>query len=220
MNGIHDMGGMQGMGPVRAEMNEPVFHSAWEGRVYALTRAIGAWRKWNIDRGRWFIEQIPAADYLRMSYYEIWFTRLSTLLVATGTVSRREIETGRPDSGSPKLSPALLADRVPAVAFNRNIPSSHEPSIRPRFKPGQRVRARNLNPIGHTRLPRYVRGKAGKIDRDHGVYDFPDTNAEGTGAKRQHVYSVKFSARELWGEQALRQDFVYLDLWDDYLEDA
>jgi nitrile hydratase len=155
-----------------------------------------------------------------MSYYERWFTRLIELLVTTGLVSRREIETGSPGSGSPKLSPALRVDRVPEVALNRNIASSYEPAIRPRFKRGQRVRARNVNPTGHTRLPRYARGKVGKIDRDHGVYNFPDTSAEGRGTKRQHVYSVRFTGRELWGEQASERHFVYIDLWDDYLDKA
>lgn len=220
MNGVHDMGGMDGMGPIRSEINEPVFHSAWEGRVYVLTRAIGAWRKWNIDTGRWYIERIPGSEYLRMSYYERWFTRLVELLVTTGLVSRREIETGSPDPGSPKQSPALRADRVPEMALNRNIASSYEPSVRPRFKPGQHVRARNLNPKGHTRLPRYARGKVGRIERDHGVYNFPDANAEGRGPKRQHVYSVRFTGRELWGQQASEQHVVYIDLWDDYLDKA
>ena len=98
--------------------------------------------------------------------------------------------------------------------------SSHDPAIQPRFKTGQRVRARNINPAGHTRLPRYALAKTGTIDRDHGVYSFPDTNADGRGPKRQHVYSVRFAARELWGEQASPHDFVHLDLWDDHLEHA
>jgi nitrile hydratase beta subunit len=220
MNGVHDMGGMEGMGPVRPETNEPVFHEAWEARVYVLTRAIGAWRKWNIDTGRFYIERIAPADYLRMSYYEKWLTRLVELLVETGMVSRNEIETGVPTPGSPKLSPPLHADRVPLAALNRDIESSHEPSVRPRFKVGQRVRARNLHPTGHTRLPRYARAKIGRIVRDHGVYNFPDTNSDGRGPKRQHVYSVRFTARELWGERASPRDFVHLDLWDDYLEHA
>lgn len=218
MNGIHDMGGMHGMGPVTAEINEPVFHERWEARVYVLTRAIGAWRKWNIDTGRFYIERIPPADYLRMSYYEKWFTRMVELLVKTGLVSAHEIETGAPDPGSAKLSPPLHADRVPVMALNRNIESSQEPSVRPQFKTGQTVRTRNVNPTGHTRLPRYARGKTGRIDRDHGVYNFPDTSADGRGPKRQHVYSVRFAARELWGENASPRDSVYLDLWDDYLE--
>jgi len=220
MNGVHDMGGMHGMGPIRAEIDEPVFHERWEARTYALNRAINAWRKWNIDTGRHQIELIAPADYLRMSYYEKWFVRLVELLVKTGMVSHQEVETGVPDLGSPTLTPPLRAESVRAVALNRNIESSHEPAIRPRFKSGQRVRARNINPLGHTRLPRYARGKTGTIDRDHGVYNFPDTSADGRGSKRQHVYSVRFAARELWGEQASQRDFVHLDLWDDYLEHA
>jgi nitrile hydratase subunit beta len=200
MNGVHDMGGMHGMGPIVAEKDEPVFHSKWEARVYALHRAIGPWRKWNIDTGRHEIELLPAADYLRMSYYEKWFARLVSLLVKTGTVTRAEIESGTARRGSPKLTPVLTPERVPGIALNRNLPSSEDPSIKPRFQVGQVVRARNINPTGHTRLPRYARGKVGKIDRDHGVHIFPDTNAHGLGEKRQHVYSIKFAARDLWGD--------------------
>ncbi len=222
MNGIHDMGGMHGFGrvPKEPEATEPVFHEVWEGRVYAITRALGPWRKWNIDTGRYFIEMIPAAEYLRMSYYEKWFTRMVTLLIKTGTVTREEVETGRAAAGSEKLTPALTPEMVPAVALNRNIPSSYEPGVVPKFRAGERVRARNMQPLGHTRLPRYARGKVGEIDRDHGVHNFPDTNADGRGPKRQHVYAVRFSARELWGPEASAHDFVYLDLWDDYLERA
>jgi nitrile hydratase beta subunit len=220
MNGVHDMGGMHGMGPIHAEKNEPVFHERWESRVYAINRAIGAWRKWNIDTGRHQIEQIAPADYLRMSYYEKWHVRMVELLVKTGLITRSELETGKPEPGSAKLTPPLRAEQVAAAALNRNIVSSHDPQVPPRFKVGQRVRARNINPIGHTRLPRYARGKAGKIDRDHGVYNFPDTAAHGLGLKRQHVYSVRFAARELWGEQASPHDSVYIDMWDDYLERA
>ena len=218
MNGVHDMGGMHGMGPIEIEKDEPVFHSVWEARVYALHRAMGAWRKWNIDTGRHEIELLPPAGYLRMSYYEKWFARFVSLLVKTGVVTRAEIESGKPAPGAAKLIPALMPERVPGVALSRAIRSSHDPAIRPRFKVGQRVRARNMNPAGHTRLPRYARGKVGKIDRDHGVYIFPDTNAHGLGEKRQHVYSVKFAARELWGDQASLRDSVYIDLWDDYVE--
>lgn len=114
MNGIHDMGGMHGMGPIRPEINEPVFHERWEQRVYVLTRAIGAWRKWNIDTSRFYIERIPPSEYLSMSYYERWFAKLVELLVRTGMVSRQEIESGVPAPGSPKLTPPLRAEAVPA----------------------------------------------------------------------------------------------------------
>jgi len=105
-----------------------------------------------------------------------------------------------------------------AQSYSRNIPPAEDPSIQPRFHAGERVRARNLNRSGHTRLPRYARGRIGEIAHDRGVYAFPDTNAEGLGEKRQHLYSVRFTARELWGESASPRDFVHIDMWDDYLE--
>ena len=219
MNGIHDMGGMQDMGPIQYEKNEPVFHARWEARALALNLAMGAWRKWNIDAGRHQIELIPPAEYLRMSYYEKWTARLIELLFKTGLVTHAEIESGRPAPGSSKATPPLTADKVSSM-LRTGAAASRDVSVAPRFRVGQRVRARNLHPVGHTRLPRYARGKLGTIDRDHGVYVFPDTNSQFLGENPQHVYSVRFPARELWGEQAESQDAVYIDMWDDYLEPA
>ena len=219
MNGVHDMGGMHGMGPIQHEKNEPVFHAPWEGRVYALNRALGAWGKWNLDASRHSREVIPPAEYLRMSYYEKWLTGLTELAIKSGLVTRAEVESGKPARGSAKAKPPLTPDKVsPLVgrgaSAKLNMPSS------PRFQVGQRVRARNMHPLGHTRLPRYARGKSGAIDRDHGVFVFPDANAHFQGEKPQRVYSVRFTARELWGEQASPRDAVYIDMWDDYLEPA
>jgi hypothetical protein len=178
MNGIHDMGGMQGMGPIEYENDEPVFHAAWEGRVHAM-----------IQR-----------------------------MILSGLTTRAETESGHPAEGSAKFVPALNAADVPA--FMRMIPPMLKDQVAPRFRVGQRVRARNINPVTHTRLPRYVRGKAGTIEHDRGVAALPDTNVYRRGENPQHVYSVRFSARELWGEQAAPQDAVYVELWDDYLEPA
>jgi nitrile hydratase beta subunit len=219
MNGVHDMGGMHGMGPIQAQKNEPVFHEPWEGRAYAVTRAMGAWRKWNLDASRFQRELIPPADYFRMSYYERWIVALVELMLKTGLVTRAELESGKPDQGSAKQSPPLTAEKVP-ILVSKGIPASRDVPAAVRFQAGERVRARNMHPVGHTRLPRYARGKTGTIDRDHGVFLFPDTNALFLGEKPQHVYSVRFAARELWGEQAAPQDSVYVDLWDDYLEPA
>ena len=201
MNGVHDMGGLQDMGPIRHEQDEPVFHAPWEGRVYALNRALGAWGKWNLDASRHEIELLPPADYLRMSYYEKWLQTNSSLAVKHGLITQAELESGKPEPGSPKATPPLTAG-MSSRFLSRGIPSSRDPRVRPLFRVGQRVRARNLNPPGHTRLPRYARGRIGTIDRDHGVYVFPDTRAHFRGEKRQHVYSVRFTARELWGQQA------------------
>ena len=217
MNGVHDMGGMHGMGPVEYEPNEPVFHHRWEARVYALTRAMGAWRKWNIDAGRHGIERIPAADYLRMSYYERWAVRLVDMLIRSGLVTREEIDTGQPAPGAAGVTPALTAEMVPEMVARRGKYDRDVPAVA-RFKPGDRVRTRNINPIGHTRLPRYARAKTGEIVRDHGVFVFPDSNAHFQGENPQHLYSVRFAARELWGPDASPRDSVYIDLWEDYLE--
>jgi nitrile hydratase beta subunit len=219
MNGVHDMGGMHGMGPIEPEANEPVFHTRWEARAFALTLAMGAWRKWNIDASRHARELIPAAEYLRMSYYEKWFAGLVELSIERGLVTREEIDSGSPAEGSPKAIPPLTADKV-AKTLAKGGPANRDVAVSPRFQVGQRVRARNIHPAGHTRLPRYARGKLGAIDRDHGVHVFPDTNAHFLGEKAQHVYSVRFAARELWGEHAAPLDAVYIDLWDDHLDPA
>jgi nitrile hydratase len=220
MNGVHDMGGMHGFGPIAHERGEPVFHEPWEGRVYAITRTIRAGgAKSNIDHSRHQIELLPPADYLRMSYYERWFARLVKQLTSDGTVTREEVETGRPAAGSPKATPPISAAAVPALIAKRNSARRDVPAIA-RFKVGERVRARNIHPTGHTRLPRYARGKVGIIARDHGVFVFPDTNAAFAGENPQHVYSVRFTARELWGEHASPLDSVHVDLWDDYLDHA
>jgi nitrile hydratase subunit beta len=218
LNGIHDMGGMQDMGPIQYEKNEPVFHEPWESRIFAMYIALGAWRKWNIDAARHSRELIPPAEYLRMTYYERWFAGQVDLLIKRGLATIAEIESGVPAAGTakatPPSTPAIREHLLSYINASRNVP------VAPRFRSGQRVRARNINPIGHTRLPRYARGKFGTIHLDHGVFVFPDTNAHFLGEKPQHVYSVRFTARELWGEQAAPHDSVYLDMWDDYLEPA
>jgi nitrile hydratase len=216
MNGIHDMGGMHGFGPIMREENEPVFHAPWEARLFAIRHAMGAWGRWNIDGSRYAREIIPPSGYLRMSYYERWLAGLVTQMVDTGLVTHEEIQTGRPTPGALRRTPPLRpqeADRVLARA----------PSLRPvemlaAFAVGERVRARNIQPSGHTRLPRYARGKTGVVVRLHGVHVFPDTSAHGEGEQPHHLYGVRFEARELWGEGAADGDAVHLDLWERYLE--
>ena len=219
MNGVHDMGGMQDMGPVQREKNEPVFHRRWEGRVFAMMWLGSAWGKWSLDGMRSAIENVPPADYLRLSYYEKWFAALVDLVTSRGLVTRAEVESGRPAAGSPKATPPVRAAAVPALIARGN-PVRRDVAVAARFQEGQRVRGRNINPTGHTRLPRYARGKVGTVERDHGVFVFPDTNANFQGEKPQHLYSVRFAARELWGEQAAARDAIYVNLWDDHLEPA
>lgn len=218
MNGVHDMGGMHGMGNIQPEDNEPVFHARWEARLFAIVRAMGASGKWNIDASRHQRELIAPAEYLRMSYYEKWLAGLLELMVKKELVTREEIATGRASSAPPpKAQPALTAGKVASFTA-KGSPANRATRAPPLFQPGEAVRTRNINPAGHTRLPRYARAKRGVIDRVHGVFVFPDTNAAFQGENPQPLYSVRFSARELWGEQAAARDCIYLDLWESYLE--
>jgi len=217
MNGVHDMGGMHGFGAIVPERHEPVFHASWEARVFALCLAMFGWGKWNIDTFRHAIERTRPADYLRVSYYEKWLTGLVALLEESGMASRAELESGHPAPGSQKADPPLTADMVAPVLAN-GVPTERPLNRPARFAVGQSVRARKLNPAGHTRLPRYARGSVGVVDSIHGAHVFPDTNAHLQGEQPQPLDSVKFSARELWGEAAAARDTVYLGLWEDYLE--
>jgi nitrile hydratase subunit beta len=214
MNGVHDMGGMDGFGAVGREHDEPVFHARWEGRMYALAgltmRATGI----NLDEFRHAIERIPPARYLASSYYERWLAAAETILVERGIVTRAEL-LAKEDAA---IDPSIVASGVPNQGPAPVKEQSKKKAPRARFATGVRVRARNLNPSGHTRLPRYVRGKTGVIERDWGVFVFPDTNAHHAGTKPQHCYSVVFEARELWGKSANVRERVFIDLWEDYLE--
>jgi nitrile hydratase subunit beta len=233
MNGAHDLGGMHGFGPVVPEANEPMFHTAWERRAFGLTLAMGAWRRWNLDMSRSKREQMPPVAYLTASYYERWLFGLERLLVEHGFVSAEEMARVRRGEAAPPSGAAagraagpaqvqegaLRPDGVPRLVGNRRAARLDDP-VPPMFRVGEAVRARNLHPTGHTRVPRYVRGRRGMIAIDHGVFIFPDTHAAGEGKKPQHVYSVRFAAQELWGPDASPRDSVYVDLFDDYLEAA
>jgi nitrile hydratase len=218
MNGVHDLGGMHGMGPVEIEVNEPVFHERWEARAFALTVAAGAHRRWNIDMSRHSRERMPPAEYLAATYYERWLDGLQKLLVEKGLVTAKELESGRPEARG-DASRTLRAEGV-AGFLSVRIRARLEDQAAPKFKAGDRVLARNIHPAGHTRLPRYARGRRGVVDRDHGVFVFPDTSAMSGEKKPQHLYSVRFAARELWGPDASARDSVTVNLWDDHLDPA
>jgi nitrile hydratase len=224
MNGVHDLGGMHGFGPVSPEIDEPVFHADWERTVLAIQLATRAQRMFNLDEFRHGIERLEPAHYLEASYYERWLASIETILIEKGILSRDEIAARlatvqeHPEQFTVRRDdPALLA-RVIGPHPPR-APSS-DPAPRPRLAVGDAVRARNVHPTGHTRLPRYVRGKRGDVARVQGIHTFPDTNAHGLGKQPQAVYSVRFTGRELWGDSAEPGQILYLDLWESYLEPA
>ncbi|MBV9596213.1 MAG: nitrile hydratase subunit beta [Chloroflexi bacterium] len=223
MNGIHDLGGMHGFGPVVAESNEPVFHEDWERRIFAMSMAMRIWRLGNV-RTAW--EQMPPAEYLATSYYEHWLFALLLQLEQSGLLDEDEVERLReaPETVRIPLMPSSVRNgalrREDARALGPSRGGRLDDPAAPRFAPGQAVLTRNIHPIGHTRLPRYARARRGFIDCDYGVFAFPDSSAVGGGQKPQHVYSVRFDARELWGPGASAADRIYIDLWDDYLDPA
>jgi nitrile hydratase len=219
MNGVHDMGGMHGMGRIDAERDEPVFHHDWEKRVLAIALATGFLRRWNIDMGRFTIEQMPAADYLQASYYEKWLYRTERLLVERGLLTAHELASGRAD-GTPPAVRALPPEQMQTALRGRRAARMDDHLKAPTFKAGDRVRARNVHPAHHTRLPRYARGKIGVVDRDHGVFILPDEHATSGTKVPSHCYAVRFEGRELWGPNAGSRDAVYIDLFDEYLEPA
>lgn len=216
MDGVHDMGGMHGFGPVQPEENEPVFHAPWEGRVLAINRAMGYSRTWNGDMSRFAKEMLPPATYLDSPYYKKWMLGLEWLTVKYGLVGADEYEAGRALRPGVRLKRKLTSDQIDEVlgrrAFHRPAPAAAL------FAAGDAVRMKNIHPPHHTRLPRYVRNHTGVVERVHECHVFPDANGRDAGEDPQWVYTVCFTGRELWGEQADPTLTVSIDAFEPYLE--
>jgi nitrile hydratase beta subunit len=219
VNGVHDMGGQHGFGPVRPEPDEPAFHADWERRAFALTVAMGMTGTWNLDASRFARESLPPATYLSSTYYEIWLGALERQLEEQGLVSAAERDAGRVLDAPAPVARVLAAEDVPAT-LGRGGPSVRDAPRPPRFAAGDRVRARNIHPATHTRLPRYVRGHVGTVESVRGCHVFPDTHAHGLGEQPQWLYTVRFDARELWGAEADPSVRVSTDAFEPYLEAA
>jgi nitrile hydratase len=219
VNGVHDMGGAHGFGPVEPEPDEPVFHADWERRAFALTLAMGATGTWNLDGSRFARESLPPARYLSSTYYEIWFGALENMLEDHGLVTEAELEAGRPLGPPAPVARTLAAEDVPAT-LGRGGPTLRDARAPARFAAGDRVRARNIHPATHTRLPRYVRGHVGTVERVGGCHIYPDAHAHGLGEQPEWLYTVTFDARDLWGEDADPTVRVSVDAFEPYLEAA
>ena len=219
MNGPHDLGGQMGFGPVAPESNEPYFHGEWEKRALGVTLTAGAMGHWNIDESRHARESLRPADYYSSSYYEIWIKALETLLERHGFVTSDELRKGHSLGSGTTPKRKLAAADVPA-ALARGGPCNRPVDGAPLFKVGDRVRTININPTGHTRLPRYARDKVGVIDAVREGYVFPDTNAHGHGEQPQRVYTVLFDGCEIWGKDSDPTLTVSIDAWESYLEPA
>ncbi len=219
MNGAQDLGGMMGFGPIQIEQDEPWFHAEWERRAFGLTLAMGATGSWNIDMSRHARESLPPSEYLTSSYYEIWTKGVEKLVVAAGLVSDEELRLGQALAEPAPIKRVLKAENVPTV-LARGGPAERPLEQPARFAVGDRVRTLNMHPQGHTRLPRYARGRIGVVELVHGAHVFPDANAHGQGERPEWLYTVCFLGQELWGEQADPILSVSIDAWESYLEPA
>ncbi len=217
MNGAQDMGGQMGFGPVVPEPDEPPFHAEWEKRALAVTLACGAMGHWSIDASRHARETLPPLDYLSSSYYEIWIKALEKLLGSEGFVSGDELRAGR--ALTPPRTPNRVLHAVEvAAALARGSPSERPATAPARFAVGDRVRTANDHPAGHTRVPRYARGRLGRIEQVHGVHVFPGSSAHGLGEQPQWLYTVAFDGGELWGRAADPRLTVSIDAWESTLQ--
>lgn len=217
MDGIHDMGGMHGLGPIEVEADEPVFHYEWEGRMFGISEAATPHPEWSVDYFRHTRECLPADLQLTLSYYEQWHYTFAIMFIEAGLLTEEEAITGKAAPGTKPRTDASDAGDPRQLAFRKDD-SARPLEKAPLFSPGDTVRARNIHPPGHTRLPRYARGRIGHIRTHHGAHVLPDSKAHGLGDDPYHLYSVVFTARELWGDTAGPKDKVYLDLWECYLE--
>ena len=218
MNGPQDLGGMMGFGPINPEPNEPYFHAEWERRALAITLGAAALGEWNLDMGRHARESLAPSIYYTASYYEIWTRALANMLAERQMVTAEELRVGH------ALNPTVATQKPKATAqqieqaLANGTPYSRPATSQARFKIGDLVHTRVMNPQTHTRLPRYARGKKGVIDNVHGVFVFPDTNAHGLGEDPQWCYTVRFNGRELWGEDSDPALDVCVDCWESYLQ--
>jgi len=218
MNGAADMGGMHGFGPVEPEANEPVFHADWEKKAFALNMATGVAGMWNLDAFRFARESLPPPQYLNTSYYGLWVVTLENMMLRHGVATRAEIDAGHAQAPTRKTQPvtaAMVANMVRCGSpYDRPAPAPA------RFKVGDKVRARNMHPKTHTRLPRYVRGHIGTVVRIVGCHVFPDGNAIDGREDPHWLYTVRFDGRELWGADSDPTVRVSVEAWEPYLEPA
>lgn len=208
MNGGQDLGGVMGFGPVIEEPDEPYFHEKWEARVLGLTLAMGALGLWNIDKGRHARENRPPSEYLNWSYYRIWLAGLEALIEQCNLLE--EMATAETKNVKP-----MKANMVQAT-LSKGGPSDRRAQAPAKYKVGDSITTRNINPTHHTRLPRYLRGHVGEVVIVHGAHVFPDFSAHDKGENPQWLYTIRFKATDLWGEDKNANDHVHADLWEPY----
>ncbi len=218
MNSVHDMGGMHGFGAVQPERDESTFHAPWEGRVFGMSRSLGYAGAWNSHSTRTARESLDPVEYLAASYYEKMLLTMQKQLLARGLVGQDELDAGRSLRPGPPLARSVSPSDISPILYRRKKPQT---APRPaRFHVGDRVRARNINPPTHTRLPRYARGRIGVVEAVAGVNPLADAAALGAADIPQWYYTVVFTGQELWGDGSDPRLSVAIGAAESYLEPA
>jgi nitrile hydratase subunit beta len=222
MNSIHDLGGMHGMGPLPFEQNEPVFHEDWERGAFGVNILLLITGLYTADESRHAMERIPALRWLGSSYYAHWIDGVRIMMLEKGIITEEELQTGKASEGLPEWVANLKPVEVEEIAqlALTNFPVTGDDGMNPAFREGDLVRARNINPRTHTRLPRYIRGHVGRVERYAGPLLYADDRAHGKPESARHTYTVRFEGAELWGPDAGPKDALYIDLYETYLEAA
>ena len=208
-----------GFGPVQPHDNDGVFHADWERRAMGISLLSPPMAPWPIDETRHARESLHPAQYYSSSYFEIWIRALEGILLRRGFVTAAELAIGHPSNPGPKPFRVLSSDDAEAMVA-KGSPYDRPLAEAPRFAVCDRVRTRNMHPTGHTRLPRYARGKVGVVDEVHGGFVFPDSNAHSRGEAPQRLYTILFTGMELWGANTDPGLSVSIDAFEAYLEPA
>jgi nitrile hydratase beta subunit len=226
MNGVHDLGGTDGLGPIDPQDNEPVFTADWEKAVFTMLPATLARGHYNLDQIRFGLEQMPPGDYLTSRYFEHWLYTIESNCVRTGVIDPDELDKrtahylANPDAPLPDRQDPEVAALVQMVC-KMGASARREVAAQPRFEAGTHVRVAADHPYGHTRRARYIRGKAGVIDLVHDSFVYPDAAGNGLGEEPHYVYTVRFDAAELWGSgSAAPNSSVCFDVWEPYIQAA
>lgn len=215
MDGVHDLGGLQNFGPVATADDGRPFHADWEGRMWGINEALTSDPGWTIDWWRFVRELIEPTDYLTRPYLDQWFQVYAALLIDSGIATVAEVASGKAQAPGPALGPPMRAGDV-RKALTAKTDYSRKIAAAPAFAVGDRVTASAVGNAGHTRLPRYVRGRSGVIHAHHGAHLLPDAGARGR-EQAEHLYGVVFRAADLWPEAQGSRDRIFLDLWESYL---
>ena len=217
MHGDQDLGGLANFGPIIREENEPVFHDEWERFVFSNTLALIGSGYFCVDEMRRSTEQIPPVQYLASTYYEKWLESLINILKEKNVITAEEMQRGKSLRSTGTALPPLPKEGAEFITSNP-VPVLQELDQPPLFEVGDKVTTKVMHPTTFTRLPRYARGKQGTVEKNYGACGFPDSNADGRGEAPQYNYSVRFSARELWGNDAPPKDCLFIDLFEIYME--